>query len=104
MDDVKKQFIAEFGTYLDEVPDEASNQRHWLIGYALEFFKARLKDLYASLGNDKAAVEDTVRAAYRKYLAPIDIPGVPNFVVEPMVDKALEDALVALVLSGFEPA
>lgn len=95
----KQELLEQFGEHLEAVPDEASNQRHWLLGYAAEWLSARADELFHALGT-AADVEAFIREAYKKYAEPIDIPRVPNLVVEPLVDQWLEDALVRIVLAA----
>ena len=42
---------------------------------------------------DKPALKAYVLKLYDDYAAPYDIPGIPNVVVEPMVDRAIRKAL-----------
>lgn len=53
-------------------------------------------DLYHQFGS-KEEVNAAVRAFYQSFVKPIDLPYVPNLVIEPAVDKFFEDKLVALV-------
>jgi hypothetical protein len=57
-------------------------------------------DLYHRLGHDEAAVEAALRSAFKKYFEPIDLPYVPNLVVEPMVDGTLENWFVKGIQEG----
>ena len=45
----------------------------------------------------KAEVLDRVGRFYDMFVEPIDLPGVPNFGIEPMVDKALKAIAIASV-------
>lgn len=92
----RQELLTAFGQHLEGIPDEVSNQPHWLFGYAAEWFAKACDEIYHSLGTE-AEVEAFVREAYSTYVEPWDIPYVPNFVVEPRVDQAIEDALVKLV-------
>lgn len=92
----RQELLTAFGQHLAEIPDEDSNKPQWLFGYATEWFAKMADELYHSLGTE-AEVEAFVREAYSTYVEPWDIPYVPNFVVEPRVDLAIENALVSLV-------
>jgi|694.fasta_scaffold11261_15 hypothetical protein len=54
-----------------------------------------LKGLIAGL--DKTAVLELVSKLYDDYIAPLDIPGVPNFILEPQIDSALKALVLAIV-------
>jgi hypothetical protein len=95
----RQALISEFGSHLDSIPDEASNQPHWLLGYAYEFFVKRIDEAFHVAGGE-AGVESLIRESYKTYAKPIDIPGVPNLVVEDVVDQAIEDLLVSLVIKA----
>jgi hypothetical protein len=88
--------VSQFGLALEKIPDAHRQQAHWLFGYVIEWFGEHGRELVASLGGRDAVVAAT-EAAYHKYITPIDIPGVPNFVIEPMVDNALAKAAGRLV-------
>jgi hypothetical protein len=95
----RQALITEFGAHLASAQDAQASQPHWLLGYAVEFFVARVDQLFHALG-DEAGVESAIRQAYKTYAKPIDIPGVPNIIVEDLVDQAIEDALVTTVLAA----
>lgn len=91
--------LSEFGDHLAGVPDEDSNKGPWLLGYGSEWLIANLDRLYHSAGDD-AGVEKWIREAYKTYVEPIDLPGVPNVVIEAAVDVAIVNALVAIVIGA----
>lgn len=63
-------------------------------GPVVEYVKQALESLYHSLGDDEAQVEAALRAFYKAYVKPIDLPWIPNIAVEPMVDAQLEELFV----------
>lgn len=94
----RQELLTSFGSYLESAVQEDSiaKQPHWLFGYAADWLAKMADEIYHSLGTE-AEVEAFVREAYSTYVEPWDMPYVPNFVVEPRVDQAIEDALVKLV-------
>ena len=63
-------------------------------GPVADYVKDALDALYHSLGDDEAKVEAALRGFYKSYVKPIDLPWIPNIVVEPMVDSQLEELFV----------
>lgn len=58
----------------------------------------RIREFLKSLGGSLPAKQDflkIVREAYEKYVAPIDLPGVPNL-FEPTVDRLLGEVVVQM--------
>ena len=49
---------------------------------------------------ERAGLKADALSAYRDFIAPLDLPGVPNW-VEPMLDSYLEGAIAAGIESGF---
>jgi len=46
--------------------------------------------------------EPLTRRLFNEFIRPIDLPGVPNLIIEPRVDDALEEAAVRIVLAAVE--
>jgi hypothetical protein len=46
---------------------------------------------------DRDSIEPAVRQLFNDYIRPIDIPGIPNLIIEPRIDDMLENALVKIV-------
>ena len=61
-----------------------------------------LRGLIANL--DKEQVLELVSKLYDDYIAPLDIPGVPNFVIEPQIDVALKGLVLAIVAQVIDKA
>ena len=55
--------------------------------------------LQVRAGADANAIVKIVEEVFEKYIRPFDIPGVPN-IVEPLVDDALKQAVIAIVKRG----
>ena len=58
-------------------------------GLLLDYLRDFVVDVLDQFA-DEAALTAFAVDAYRTYIKPIDLPGVPNFVIEPAVDEALE--------------
>lgn len=64
----------------------------------LDFLRALIAGL------DKEAVLDLINKLYDEYIAPLDIPGVPNFIVEPQIDAAIKAVVLAIVSQVIDKA
>lgn len=69
-------------------------------GRLLREIRGQLQKQIDSLPS-KQAVLDAAVAAYDKYVAPIDIPGVPAL-VEPWVDQMLRGVFLRLVAAAYD--
>lgn len=49
---------------------------------------------------ERAWLKADALSAYRDFIAPLDLPGVPNF-IEPVLDSYLEGAIAAGIEAGF---
>lgn len=59
---------------------------------------SRLDFLRLVIANlDEQETLELVARLYDQYIAPLDIPGVPNLIIEPQVDKAIKAVVLKLV-------
>lgn len=56
-----------------------------------------LRELLANL--DEQATLDLIGKLYDQYIAPLDIPGVPNLIIEPQIDAAIKSVVLKLAES-----
>lgn len=56
-----------------------------------------LQVIPASGQDKKAAAIEAALAFYRDIIKPLDIPFLPNFIIEPLVDDGIENAIPSLV-------
>lgn len=56
-----------------------------------------LRELLVNL--DEQATLDLIGKLYDQYIAPLDIPGVPNLIIEPQIDAAIKSVVLKLVES-----
>jgi hypothetical protein len=94
-------FLSALGTHIDGLPAE-DKQPHWLSGHLVEYVLRGLDDFVHKLGGIDI-LETALRTAYRQYVAPFDLPYVPN-TLEPIVDQLFEDALIKAVRFAHEKA
>lgn len=90
----QQEFLAGLGTHIDGLPQE-DHQPQWISGHILEYVLKELDSFVHSLGGIDI-VEAAARAGYRQYVAPFDLPYVPN-VVEPAVDQLFEEAMIRAI-------
>lgn len=64
----------------------------------LDFLKAIVANL------DKEQVLELVSKLYDDYIAPFDIPGIPNLIIEPQIDAALKGLVLAIVAQVIDKA
>ena len=64
----------------------------------LDFLRALIAGL------DKESVLELISKLYDEYIAPLDIPGVPNFIVEPQIDAAIKAVVLAIVSQVIDKA
>lgn len=69
-------------------------------GKLVEFLVPQLDEWVHALGGIDAVIS-VVLAAYDKYAAPIDLPGIPN-IIEPAVDAAAKRLLSALIRAAHD--
>jgi hypothetical protein len=69
-------------------------------GPVTDYVKEALDSLYHSLGDDETKVEAALRAFYTNYVKPIDLPWIPNRLVEPLVDSQLEELFVKGIIEA----
>lgn len=65
-------------------------------GLLLDYIRDFVVDMLDQFA-DEAALTAFALDAYRTYVKPIDIPGVPNLIIEPMVDEALERMIAPFI-------
>lgn len=96
----KAQIVERFQAHLAALPAE-DHEPQWVIGHIVDFFTIDSKELVAELGGKEAAAAAAVEL-YEKYLAPYDLPYVPNLIVEPALDKAIARLLGSLVYRALD--
>jgi hypothetical protein len=97
----RSTLLAAFGEHIESLPLE-DRAPQWLSGHLIEFIMRALKDALDALGG----VEEVVKfaeEAYTKYVTPIDLPGIPNF-IEPAVDKAAIAVISAVIRAAYAQA
>lgn len=88
--------LSQARDFVDALP--ASDRSPFILGQRLvAFFVENLDALIHTLGGIDAVIR-TAEAAYDAYVAPLDIPGVPNL-IEPQVDSAMRLAIGAVLRS-----
>lgn len=78
-------FFAQVENHLDGLP-KADRTPFWLAGHLYEFARDNIDELIHRVGGIEEVIK-LVEAAYRKYVVPLDIPGVSD-TYEPLVDEA----------------
>jgi len=71
----------------------------------IDMLLQRLDFLRALIANlDKEQVLEMVSKLYDDYIEPFDIPGVPNFIIEPQLDAALKRLVLTIVAQVIDKA
>jgi hypothetical protein len=65
-------------------------------------FGTELKDVYDNPSDHAKALTSDLLEIYDKLIAPMDIPFIPNFVIEPQVDRAIRAMLSSGLQAMFE--
>lgn len=74
--------------------------RKWAPGKLIDWITDKVTDLLASVDMDEASLEEVLenaKAIYDEFVAPIDLPYIPNLVVEPYVDDRIWDVIEFLL-------
>lgn len=63
--------------------------KRWKRGQVIDWVQDVVEDLIDKVELDPEETVATVKVWYDKVIRPIDIPGLPNFGIEPIVDEAV---------------
>ncbi len=92
-----EEFAIKFGREVQVVRPE---MKGWKPGKLIDFVTEKVREILDDMTVDDATVDEIVaqaKVAYDSFIAPIDLPYVPNIVVEPYVDDKIWDAIEFLL-------
>lgn len=96
-----EEFALKFEQEVQAVRPELGD---WKPGQLIDFVTDKIKSIINEMKVDEATVEEIVeqaRVAYFSFIAPIDIPYLPNVVIEKYVDDKIWDAIEFLLRHYF---
>ena len=87
-----EEFAIKFGREVQVVRPE---MKGWKPGKLIDFVTEKVREILDDMTVDEIVAQ--AKVAYDSFIAPIDLPYVPNIVVEPYVDDKIWDAIEFLL-------